>query len=89
VPFAEKSATAIFVGSTTGHRGPITVDAVRKLAFPRLRSAVFFKDNPLVDFRLARILQSTPEAEQVLRPNFRSFDLSIVSEQRLERRFQF
>lgn len=66
VPFSNKSPSAAFAGSTTGYRGIITVDTVRKLAFPRLRSAVFFKDNPRVDFRLARIVQSTPEAAQLL-----------------------
>ena len=56
VPYQQKSATAIFAGSTTSGR-TISADDVRALAIPRLRSAVFFKDHPHVDFRLARIVQ--------------------------------
>lgn len=67
LPFAEKTQSAVFVGSTTGHPDVITVETVRNLGFPRLRSAMFFKGNPDVDFRLPRIVQSTPEAEQLLR----------------------
>jgi hypothetical protein len=61
--YSEKRTSAIFLGSTTGG-GLITVDAIRNASFPRLRSALFFRDNPLVDFRLTRIAQCpSPEAE--------------------------
>ena len=48
--FFEKDTSAVFVGATSGMR--IDEDVVRYLRLPRLRSAMFFKDNPRVDFRL-------------------------------------
>lgn len=66
IPYENKSLGAMFVGSTTGME-PITVEDVRNLAFQRLRSAVFFQSNPLVDFRLPQIVSCTPDAEQLLR----------------------
>lgn len=58
-PYSEKSPSAMFVGSTTGLM-PITVESVQQLLVPRIRSAVFFQDYPMVDFRLPEIVQCTP-----------------------------
>ena len=66
IPYSEKSVSAMFAGSTTGME-PITVEAVRQLLVPRIRSAVFFKDHPMVDFRLPHIVQCTADAERLLR----------------------
>jgi hypothetical protein len=52
--YTEKAPTAIFVGATTGVN-VITQEAVHKLAVPRIRSAVYFKDNPNVSFTLPNI----------------------------------
>lgn len=65
-PYEEKTVSAMFMGSTTG-KYPITADDVRELSVPRLRSAVFFKDDPRVTFKLLHLLQCTPEAEALLR----------------------
>ena len=65
-PFMEKTTAAIFVGSTTGDIH--SVGSVAALASARLRAAVFFRGNPLVDFRLPHIVQcDTPEAEHAIR----------------------
>jgi hypothetical protein len=67
-PYSEKSLSAVFAGSTTGHPiTPFDETVVHQLEFPRLRSAVFFKDHPLVDFWLPNIVQATPAAERLLR----------------------
>jgi hypothetical protein len=50
IQYESKSCTAIFVGSATG--GRLTRDDVIGRALPRLRSALFFKGNPRVEFRL-------------------------------------
>jgi len=54
--YAEKTAWAVFAGSTTGGR-TITAADVETLAIPRLRSGVFFTGSREVDFRLPRIVQ--------------------------------
>lgn len=62
--YAEKSATATFVGATSG--GPVTAQAIRTGALPRLRAAAFFKDRPEVAFRLPKIVHASDEARQML-----------------------
>lgn len=66
VPYTQKTNSAVFAGSTTGAPS-IDADSVRQLALPRLRSAMFFRDKPLVDFRLPKIVRATAEAEKLLR----------------------
>jgi hypothetical protein len=64
--YLEKNCSAIFVGSTTGRR--VTEAVVRELGLPRLRSAVFFRNHPLVDFRLPNLVQWDSSAtKQLLR----------------------
>lgn len=65
IPYSDKALSAIFAGSTTGKY--FDENDVRQLSFPRLRAAAFFKDHPLVDFRLTNIVQCTPGAEKLLR----------------------
>lgn len=66
LPFARKSNTAIFVGSTTG--GIITEEVVKERSLPRLRSALFFQSNPRVTFELPNLVQcATAEVEAELR----------------------
>jgi hypothetical protein len=60
--YDEKTCSAVFVGSTTG--GIVTNEAMVNRTHPRIRSAIFFKDNPTVDFRLPVL---TPMAEDVKR----------------------
>ena len=55
IPYHQKSCSAIFVGSTSG--GHLTAQTVSELSLPRLRSAVYFKDNPNVKFYLPNIVQ--------------------------------
>ena len=66
IGYWDKALRASFIGATTGG-GHFTAESVRNLAFPRLRSAMFFKDHPLVDFRLTKIVQCSAEAERLLR----------------------
>ena len=66
IAYRDKSLKASFIGATTGG-GHFGADSVRNLAFPRLRSAMFFRGHPLVDFRLTKIVQCSPEAELLLR----------------------
>jgi hypothetical protein len=75
VPYDAKSSSAIFVGTTTGGR-PITKEVVNDLARnvvtdrtqPRLRAALYFKNNPNVEFHLPHIHQiDSPETEELLR----------------------
>ena len=62
----EKAPAAVFVGSTTG--GMNDEDSVRRLALPRLRAAVRFRDTPQVDFRIGRLVQcANPATEQMIR----------------------
>jgi hypothetical protein len=64
--YLDKSTTAVFAGSTTGV--PHTLESVAALSNRRLRSAVFFKDRPDVDFRITAIIQCLePEAEAAIR----------------------
>ena len=66
VPFARKSNTAMFVGSSTG--GIITEEAVKERSLPRLRSALYFRGNARVTFALPNLVQcATPEVEAELR----------------------
>ena len=73
VPYGAKQLRAAFAGSTTGvYPGSksgrlLTPEVVRQLELPRLRSAIFFKDHPFVDFRLPKIVNATPEAAALLR----------------------
>ena len=62
--FDAKFCSAVFAGSTTGTK--IDADAVRRRTPPRLRSALFFKDNPKVNFRLPVITRDTPEDARAL-----------------------
>lgn len=48
--FARKDRSAVFVGATTG--APLTRDNVIQGRHPRIRSAMFFRAMPNVDFRL-------------------------------------
>jgi hypothetical protein len=54
--YDEKVTEGIFVGSTTGG-GIITKKSVEALAVSRIKSAVYFKENPHVDFRVPNIVQ--------------------------------
>ena len=63
VCYPDKIDKAIFVGSTTSGGSIISLDDVRSLSVPRLKSAIYFRDNPLVDFLLPAIVQC--ENEQV------------------------
>ena len=60
MPYDQKSLTASFVGSTTGG-GLITAQSVADLLVPRIRRAVYFKNNPNVDFRVPNIGQCDSE----------------------------
>lgn len=65
--YDEKIDAAIFVGSTTGQLY-ITRTIVEQLAHQRLRSAVYFKDQPDVRFELPGIVQCDgPETEAMIR----------------------
>ncbi len=54
-PFRMKADHAIFVGSTTG--GHITLESAKALTIPRLRAAMFFKNEPRVTFVLPNVVQ--------------------------------
>lgn len=65
IGYADKTCTAVFAGSTTG--GRITAEVARNLSLPRLRAAAYFKDNPSITFRLAKIVQCDSDAaKQIL-----------------------
>lgn len=67
VPFADKIDAAIFVGSTTGM---LNIDhaTVEQLAHRRLRSAVYFRNNPEVRYELPGVVQCDgPETEAMIR----------------------
>ena len=66
VIYSRKSATACFVGSTTG-AGLITRSLLDAGNVPRVEAARFFRSQPTVDFRLPNIVQCDPEAEGMLR----------------------
>jgi len=63
LPYQEKACSAIFVGSTTGG-GTVTESSIENLTLPRLRSAVFFKNNPEVIFRLPGLVQCDSDATE-------------------------
>ncbi len=66
-PFGSKLKEAIFVGSTTGFQ-PIDHRMVAALDHQRLRSAVHFRDHPLIHYELPVITQCDgPETEQMIR----------------------
>jgi tetratricopeptide (TPR) repeat protein len=66
MPYGEKDCRAIFVGSTTG--GIISIEAAKSLSYPRLRSAVHFRNDPDVTFLLPNIVQcDSVEASRILR----------------------
>ena len=61
-----KRCSAVFVGSTSG--GVVTAEALRCVSLPRLSAAVFFRDNPEVEFRLPNLVQCEgAEAEALAR----------------------
>jgi hypothetical protein len=63
--YKQKSATAIFVGSTSG--GMITAQIARDCTIPRLRAARFFQGNRRVAFLLPNIVQTrSEEAREIL-----------------------
>jgi hypothetical protein len=65
VAFDDKTASAVFTGSTTG--GEITMDIVRRLALPRLRAARRFSGSADVAFDLPNIVQcDSPETAAAL-----------------------
>ncbi len=65
IPYEEKTAGAVFSGSTTG--AYISADIARTLSMPRLRAAGFFQDHERVDFRLPVVAQVlSPEAQALL-----------------------
>jgi hypothetical protein len=64
--YETKRCSAVFVGSTSG--GALTTEALRSVSLPRLRAAVFFRDNPDVEFRLPNLVQCEgAEAEALAR----------------------
>lgn len=64
--YEHKKAEAIFVGSTTGSL--ITMDMAKNRGTQRLEAESFFRDHPLVTFRLPNIVQcESPEVEACLR----------------------
>lgn len=66
VAYADKSDSGIFIGATTGMHH--TEASVAALSSQRLRSGVFFRDAPEVDFRLPTICQClTPGADRAIR----------------------
>jgi hypothetical protein len=65
-PYAQKTAAAIFVGSTTGSL--ITMDIAKNRGTPRLDAEFFFRDKPQVTFRLPNIVQcENAEVDALLR----------------------
>lgn len=58
--FGEKRDEAIFVGATSGG-GLITLDKLRRLDHPRIRSAVRFRGHDSVHFHLPRLVQYDSE----------------------------
>jgi hypothetical protein len=86
IPYEKKKIKAAFVGSTTGG-GNITIDKIKKGGVPRINSALFFKNNPYVDFRLSNIVQcSNLETEKFIKDNI--YNGSRVSwEEQLKNRF--
>ncbi|WDF72762.1 glycosyl transferase family 90 [Novosphingobium sp. KACC 22771] len=63
--YDDKSSSGIFIGATTGMAH--SEESVAALVSQRLRSGVFFRDKPEVEFRLPMICQClTPEAHQAI-----------------------
>jgi hypothetical protein len=83
--YLNKKNSGAFAGSTTGcfH----SVDSIKRLESQRIRSAMFFKNSPLVEFSLTNIVQcAEPEAEELLRTM--GFGNATVSwEKQLEHKF--
>src|SRR5207244_1157953 len=65
VLYKEKIISAAFAGSTTGSTH--TVASIRALESQRIRSALYFRDKPDVDFRLTNAIgYETAEARRLL-----------------------
>lgn len=63
--YDDKSSSGIFIGATTGMAH--SAESVAALVSQRLRSGVFFRDKPEVEFRLPLICQClSPEAHQAI-----------------------
>ena len=70
--YDEKAIKAVFAGSSTG--GRISEKIIADRALPRLRSAAHFVGNPLVDFRITKVVQCDTDAGAALlkqQPYFR------------------
>jgi hypothetical protein len=66
LPFMDKAASAIFVGSTTGQLN--TVKSVIDPRSDRLRAAIYFRNHPHVHFHLPNIVQcASPEVADLLK----------------------
>jgi hypothetical protein len=63
IPYHQKRLSAVFSGSTTGG----FTSGGNFEPIPRVKSALFFKNSEVVDFRLPLICQADPEGEQILR----------------------
>ena len=84
--YMEKHCSAIFVGSTTGSR--LNEAMVHELGLPRLRSAIFFRNHPLVEFRLPNLVQCDSSAtEQLLREMGFGDGIRVSWSQQLRHRF--
>jgi hypothetical protein len=62
--YDEKAIKAVFAGSSTG--GTVNEQVIVDQALPRLRSAAHFVGNPLVDFRIARVVQCESKSSTAL-----------------------
>ena len=62
--YLAKTCSAVFVGATTG--GALTKETVSSANHPRLRSALFFRENPNVDFRLPLLSGAEEDVRQQL-----------------------
>lgn len=60
ISYEDKLCSAVFAGSTSG--GYVTRQAIDERTHPRLRSALFFKTIPIVDFRLPAVVQYDSQA---------------------------
>ena len=64
IPYEKKESKAIFVGSTSG-AGGITIDMIKNKLVPRINSALFFKNDKLVDYKLTNICQCANVATEL------------------------
>jgi hypothetical protein len=62
--YNSKENSGIFVGSTTGSCH--SVESISKLENQRIRSALYFKDSPLVDFSLTNIVQCLDQGAEII-----------------------